>query len=112
MDSSSTEHMFRELATVLYVSLHLDRLKNDNVEELKKLEKLLEPCAKEAAPYRHLALELKAILELRQNNHAKAAEIFVSIAQDPKCPKDLQTRAQVMTQNLASQMAEQAQKGN
>ena len=110
--NSSTEQMFRELATVLYVSLHLDRLKNDNVEELKKLEKLLEPCAKEAAPYRHLALELKAILELRQNNHAKAAEIFVSIAQDPKCPKDLQTRAQVMTQNLASQMAEQAQKGN
>ena len=112
MDNSGTEHMLRELATVFYVNLHLDRLKNDNVEELKKLEKLLEPCAKEAAPYRHLALELKAILELRQNNHAKAAEIFVSIAQDPKCPKDLQTRAQVMTQNLASQMAEQAQKGN
>lgn len=110
--NSSTEQMFRELATVLYVSLRLDRTKNESVEELKKLEKLLEPCAKEAAPYRHLALELKAILELHQNNHAKAAEIFVSIAQDPKCPKDLQTRAQVMTQNLASQMAEQAQKGN
>ncbi len=112
MDSSSTDHMFRELATVLYVSLRLDRLKNINNEEFQKLIKLLEPCAKKASPYRHLALELKGLIELLQTNHAKAAEIFVSIAQDEKCPKDLRLRAQVMTQNLASQMAEQAQKVN
>ena len=31
--NSSTEHMFRELATVLYVSLRLDRLKDDDQDE-------------------------------------------------------------------------------
>ncbi len=112
MNSSSTEHMFRELATVLYVNLRLDRVENTNEEELQKLTKQLEPCLKEAAPYRHLALELRGMIELRQKNYAKATETFVTIAQDEKAPKDIKTRAQVITQNLAGQLAEQAQKGN
>ncbi len=103
MNSSSTEHMFRELATVLYVSLRLDRLKDDDQNEFKKLEKLLESCVDGASPYRHLALELKGMIELRQKNYTKATETFVAIAQDEKCPKDLRLRAQVMTQSLAGQ---------
>ena len=112
MNSSSAEHMFRELATVLYVSLRLDRLENDDHDELKKLEKLMEPCVDGSSPYRHLALELKGMIELRQKNHTKATETFVAIAQDEKCPKDLRLRAQVMTQSLAGQLAEQAQKAH
>jgi hypothetical protein len=110
--NSSTEQMFRELATVLYVSLRLDRIKDDDQDEFKKLEKLMEPCIDGASPYRHLALELKGMIELRQKNHTKATETFVAIAQDEKCPKDLRLRAQVMTQSLASQLAEQAQKAH
>jgi len=110
--NSSTEQMFRELATVLYVSLRLDRLKDDDQDECKKLEKLMEPCIDGASPYRHLALELKGMIELRQKNHTKATETFVAIAQDEKCPKDLRLRAQVMTQSLAGQLAEQAQKAH
>jgi hypothetical protein len=110
--NSSTEQMFRELATVLYVGLRLDRLKDDDQDECKKLEKLMEPCIDGASPYRHLALELKGMIELRQKNHTKATETFVAIAQDEKCPKDLRWRAQVMTQSLAGQLAEQAQKAH
>lgn len=112
MNSGNTEHMFRELATVLFVSLRLDRMKNGDEEETQKLLKLVEPCLKEGAPYRHLALELKGMIELRQKNYAKATETFVNIAQDEKAPKDLRLRAQVITQNLAGQLAEQVQKGN
>lgn len=112
MKSGNAEHMFRELATVLFVSLRLDRIKEGDEEEIQKLLKLVEPCLKEKAPYRHLALELKGMIELRQKNYAKATETFVNIAQDEKAPKDLRLRAQVITQNLAGQLAEQAQKGN
>lgn len=108
MDDSSVEHMFRELATVQYVSLCLD--KNTNEEELKSLVKLLDSCTKEAAPYRHLALELKGMIELKQKDYKKASETFVSIAQDEKSPKDLRLRTQIITQNLASQLAEQSSK--
>ncbi len=110
MNDSSVDNMFRELAIVLYVSLRLDSLKNDSEDEFKKLLKSIEPCLKDAAPYRHLALELKGMIELRQKNYDKATETFVAIAQDEKSPKDLRLRAQVITQNLASQLAEQSQK--
>ncbi len=107
--SSGTEHMFRELATVLFVGLRLERMNEDNAEEIQKLLKLIEPCLKEGAPYRHLALELRGMIELRQKNYPGAAETFVTIAQDDKAPKDLRSRAQVMTQNLAAQLASNAQ---
>lgn len=107
--SRGTEHIFRELATVLFVSLRLDRMNGDNEEEVQKLLKLIEPCLKEGAPYRHLALELRGMIELRQKNYPNAAETFVTIAQDEKAPKDLRSRAQVMTQNLAGQLASKAQ---
>jgi len=110
MHSSNAEHIFRELATVLFVGLRLDRLENNTEEEIQKLSKLIEPCTTKAAPYRHLALELRGIIELRQKNYPKATETFVTIAQDEKSPKDVRLRAQVMTQNLASQLAEQVQK--
>jgi hypothetical protein len=107
--SSGTEHMFRELATVLFVGLRLERMNEDNTEEIQKLLKLIEPCLKEGAPYRHLALELRGMIELRQKNYPGATETFVTIAQDDKAPKDLRSRAQVMTQNLAAQLASNAQ---
>lgn len=110
MGDSSVDHMFRELATILYVSLRLDGLKSDHEDEFQKLLKLIAPCLKDAAPYHHLALELKGIIELRQKNYERATETFVAIAQDEKSPKDLRLRAQVITQNLASQLAEQSQK--
>ncbi|MCE2716612.1 MAG: tetratricopeptide repeat protein [Pseudomonadota bacterium] len=108
MENSSVEHMFRELATVQYVSLCLD--KSTSSEELQSLLKLLDVCTKEAAPYRHLALELKGMIELKQKNYEKASEIFVAIAQDEKSPKDLRLRAQIIAQNLASQLIDQASK--
>lgn len=110
MDDSSVDHTFRELAIIQYVSLCLDEAQNS--DELQRLIKLIEPCAKEAAPYRHLALELKGTIKLLQKNYEQASEIFVSIAQDEKSPKDLRLRAQIITQNLASQLAEQSAKGN
>lgn len=112
MNDSSVDPMFRELATILYAGLHLDRLKDNNETELQKLLKVIESCLKNAAPYRHLARELKGMIELRQKKYEKASETFVAIAQDEKSPKDLRLRAQVITQNLASQLAEQAQKVN
>jgi len=112
MNDGSVDHVFQELSTILYVSLHLDTLKNDNDDELQNLLKLIEPCLKEGASYRHLALELKGMMELRQKNYEKATETFVAIAQDEKSPKDLRLRAQIVTQNLASQLAEMSQKVN
>ncbi len=109
MNTKTSEHMFRELATVLYIGLRLDRIQ-DNHEELEKLLKMIESCSKKSAPYVHLALELKGMIELRQKNYQKAAETFVSIGQDEKAPKDLRLRAQVMTQSLAGKIAEQSQK--
>lgn len=109
MASSSTDHIFRQLATVLYIGLRLERITNEK-DELEPLSKQLEPLIKDTAPYRHLALELKGVIELRQNDHAKAAETFLKIAQDDKAPKDLRSRAQVVTQHLAAQLARQNQK--
>ena len=110
--NNGAEHMFRELATVLFVSLRLDRMKDGSEEEIQKLLKLVEPCLKKGAPYRHLALELRGMIELLQKNYEKATETFVTIAQDEKAPKDLRLRAQVVTQNLAGQLAGKAKKGN
>ncbi len=109
---SGAEHMFRDLATVLFVNLRLDRTKDGFEEETPKLLKLIEPCLKKSAPYRHLALELRGMIELRQKDYPKATETFVTIGQDEKAPKDLRLRAQVMTQNLAGQLADKAQRIN
>ena len=104
MDDSKSEHLLRELATISLVSLRLDTLKEDKVEEFEKLLKLLNNCEKNGDPYRHLALELHGMIELRKNDFAKAAEIFTKIAQDEKTPKDLRLRAQMVTQNIASKL--------
>lgn len=108
MDDRRVDHVFRELSTIQYVSLCLNR--NNTNDELEALLKMLESCTREAAPYYHLALELKGMIELRQKNYEKASETFVSIAQDKKSPKDLRLRAQVITQNLVSQLAEKISK--
>ncbi len=107
MDDRSNEHFLRELATVLLVGLRLDLLKDESATELETLLKMLSSCEKNDAPYRHLALELHGMIELRQKNFPKATEIFTKIAQDEKTPKDLRLRAQMITQNLASQLANQ-----
>jgi hypothetical protein len=54
--------------------------------------------------------KLKGMIELKQKNYEKASEIFVAIAQDEKSPKDLRLRAQIIAQNLASQLIDQASK--
>lgn len=108
MNDRSAEHMLRDLATVLFVGLRLETLKIDK-SGLEELRQLIEKCAKDGAPYRHLALELCGMIELRmidlhKNSPAKAIEIFTKLAQDEKTPKDLRLRAQMVSQNLASQL--------
>jgi hypothetical protein len=105
MNDRSAEHLLRELATVWYVGLRLDNLKNETGEEFDKLLKLIATCDKDGDPYRHLALELRGMIELRQKNFPKATETFTKLAQDEKTPKDLRLRAQMVTQNLASQLS-------
>lgn len=104
MDDSKAEHLLRELATIYFVGIRLDNIKDDNSEEFEKLLKLLSKCENNGDPYRHLALELHGIIELRKNDFAKAAEIFTKVAQDEKTPKDLRLRAQMVTQNIASKL--------
>jgi hypothetical protein len=104
MDDRKTEHLLRELATILFVGLRLDIIKDEAPEELQKLLKLLSSCENNGDPYRHLALELHGMIEIRNKNFPKAAEIFTKIAQDENTPKDLRLRAQMITQDLASKL--------
>ncbi len=107
IDDRSTEHLLRELATVLFVGLRLDCMEQGSTEELDKLLKRIEACTKDGAPYRHLALELRGMIELRQKNFPKATETFAKIAQDEKTSNDLRLRAQMVSQSLASQLTTQ-----
>ena len=107
IDDRSVGHLLRELATVLLAGLRLDNLKQDNDDEFKKILKLVDPCTKDGAPYRHLALEIRGIIELRQKDSSKAALTFSKIAQDEKTPNDLRLRAQLISQNLAGQLNNQ-----
>lgn len=104
MEDGKTDHLLRELATIYFVGIRMDTLKEDSSEEFEKLLKLLSKCENNGDPYRHLALELHGMIELRKNDFAKAAEVFTKIAQDEKTPKDLRLRAQMVTQNIASKL--------
>lgn len=104
MQDRNAEDIMRELATILLVSLRLDNQKQDDVEAFKKLLELITPLTKDGAMYRHLALEVRGMIELRQQDFPKATETFAKIAQDQKTPDGLRLRAQMITQNLASKL--------
>jgi len=78
---------FRQLATLLSVRTQLDS--GDPVI----MEKRLQPLMAHNAPWRLSAMEYAGYLALRENDKAKAREIFTELAQDPGAPTTLAARA-------------------
>lgn len=101
-DNTHLDQMWRDLASLLYVSLSLDLNEGSDKE---KLLARLESLTATGNPWRYLALEFKAIL-LSQNvdSKAAAAEIFVSLVQDPQVPEGIKSRAQLMGQVLVAEL--------
>ncbi len=83
----SVQEPFRQLALMLYGYAALDGTDPD------ALAARLDPLAGPAGPWRHSALELKALVERRRGNHAAAQEIFKGLADDPMTPPSIRARA-------------------
>lgn len=96
------EQTWRDLASLLYVSISLDLNTPQNREDLlKRLDNLTAV----GNSWRSLALELKGILLYQKGDSAAAAaEIFVSLVQDPQTPEGIKSRAQLMTQVISAEL--------
>lgn len=81
---------FRAVATVLSVLHQIDR------GEPEALRERLRPLAVEGRPFRASALELLALLALREGDRATAREHYQSLADDRAAPTGLRTRAAQM----------------
>jgi hypothetical protein len=89
----------RDFALVRAITLEIGQdTTQDNPTALKAALEQLEPLCKTDAPWKLMALETKAII-LSQLKDPQAAEVFVSIAQDPNCPEAMRSRAQIMARS-------------
>ncbi len=88
-----TELSFQGVATLLSVMYQSDS------GDAAELEARLEPLTAADSGFRPLALELTAVLALRQGDRARARELYTQIADDRTAPLGSQQRA---TQMLAA----------
>lgn len=88
--------VFRDLARVLYVTQAM-QLPD---AEPKALNGVLTPLVDPANAYRHSALELQALLHLKQGAEADAVKTFTALADDATAPQGLRTRAEQMVAAL------------
>ncbi len=104
----SVDQDLRDLALIFYLNLRMGRLTPGNEPpEIEECLKSLDPLTDEKNPWYCLALELKGILTFKKNDFATSSEVFLKLAQDPKTPEGMRTRAQLMTQTLASHVVNQ-----
>lgn len=81
---------FRNAALILFALATLDRA------DPAELGPRIEPLTAAASPWRHSALEIKALLARKRGDHAAARDIFTRLADDPETPPGVRARAAEM----------------
>lgn len=91
---ASADPAFRDLARVLAV---LNRMQGaPETVEADALLAELQPLTDPANPFRFTALELTAVLQVKQGDTARARDIYASLAEDGAAPQGVRSRARVM----------------
>jgi hypothetical protein len=101
--SSFVDNDLKQFAKLLRLSHEIGNLdpKNKIFDDIRlDVDKII----KEENCWQPLAKEVKALILYRLGSFVDAAEIFISLAQDPKTPDAIRMRAQLMGQNLASKI--------
>jgi hypothetical protein len=86
-DDDGLPQPYRDVATIRGTTLEFDTLKPEQVITR------LEPLAKPGNPWFGSAGELTALAYLKQNNKAKAGQLFAQIAADQQVPSSIRSRA-------------------
>ena len=90
---------FRELAELRVIAMK----DTDRTEEtLRSTLAKLEPFTKEGRPWRYSAKELKASILMELDDNVAAAEVMADLIRDAKTPEGVKSRAQIVSQTLAS----------
>ena len=89
-DNEGAGNAFRGMATLLSVMHQIDD------GDAAALEARLQPLTESGSAFRPSALELTAVLALRQGDRARARELYTSVADDRTAPPALRTRATQM----------------
>lgn len=97
--NGSADPAFRNLATVLAVLHALE----GGAESADALIAELQPLTDPANAFRFSALELTALLTLRQGDEARARELYTQLAGEAGAPSGVRTRAQQMVAALGGE---------
>lgn len=100
----SVDRNLRDLAKLLRLSLEFEAF-GEEQSKIDELRVAIEPLTKSDHPLQLLANELKAIMLYRSGAFNEAGEILIKASQDKKAPEGLRVRAQLMTQMIASKIA-------
>lgn len=90
------DQLFRDLARLMVVLHRLD------TGDPAALQVLLQPLTADANAWRHNALELSALLALRQDDSARARELLRRVADDAAAPTAARARATELLAGLGS----------
>ncbi|HLD95644.1 MAG TPA: hypothetical protein VI959_03280 [Alphaproteobacteria bacterium] len=91
--------LYRQYAHIVLISHKLELPSADVVSLITEIEPLCAP----TSHWKHLALELKALLLEKAGNTVQAREIFSELVRDDKAPQGISMRAQLMSQVLQTQ---------
>lgn len=100
-EDTHLEQAWRDLASILFVSISLDL--NEGVDMDKLLTRLV-PLTVSTNSWHYLASELKGLILSQKGEAAPAAEVFVSLVQDPNTPDGIKSRAQLMAQVITAEL--------
>jgi len=89
-EDGSVARPYRDLATILSV------LHSADTGNPPDLIKRLEPLAGAQSPWRHLALELTALLAERMGDKARAEQLYSQLSDDASAPESVRARAAEM----------------
>jgi hypothetical protein len=91
-EDGSAQDAIRELATILG-ALQALRVKSINAATI---DEKIQPMTGAGKPYRHVALEIVAMLAQRSGNMEKARASYQAIVDDPQSPVGIRARASLM----------------
>lgn len=94
------EDLWRSIAALESIRLQFDQ----NPTKAEDLFPALDPLCKEGVSIRPLALEQKAYMLQKLNKNTEAADIYAEIIQIKDAPDGVATRAQIMSEKLASKI--------
>jgi len=98
-DDSHLESVWRDTATLQFISLSFEK----DAKQAETLLAKIEPLCAAGRPLQALALEQKGVILYLLGKKVQAAEIFVQIVQLSGVPEGVKVRAQTMAQQISSE---------